>query len=244
MSDISLNLEGVSPEVASVLQSDAAKAIIAAAIETAKAPLVTKRDELLASLMEKGNKLKSFEDAATQAEAARKQAELLAAEKDGSVESVKTHFSGLLSAKEQELNDLRASILNEKVSNKLNAAIREVKGVPELLEPHLRGRIKADLVEGKVKISVLTANGMPMLNTDGKDATLVDLLNEFKGNAIFGRAFEAPAAGGTGGRPSGQQTANNPWAPATKNVTAQMVLYRTDKAAAIRMAAEHGVKLD
>jgi hypothetical protein len=203
---------------------------------------LTKRDELLSQVTAFGTRLKTFEDAATAAENARRAAEADAIEKGGNAEEVKKHFTGLLTAKEQELAQVRESILTEKVANKLNAAIREAKGVPELLEPHLRGRIKAEMVDGKLKMSILTVNGMPMMVGD-KDATLSDLLGEFKSNATFGRAFEAPAAGGAGGKASGTTTPGNPWAPATRNVTEQMRLYRTDKAAAIRAAAEHGVVL-
>lgn len=249
MSD--LNLEGVSPEIAAVLQSDTVKALIASAIEQAKAPLVAKRDELLGTLTETRGRMKQYDDlgglqALTELQASQAAAEAArqaALAQSGDVEAIKTHYSNQLSTKDKELNDLRASVMNEKVSNKLNAAIREAKGVPELLQPHLTGRVRSELVDGQVKITVLTASGVPALNADGKEASISDLLAEFKGNAIFGRAFEAPVANGSGSKASGAQSANNPFAPASKNITEQMKMYKQDKALAVRMAAEHGIHL-
>lgn len=233
----------LAPELKSVFEKPEVAAVLTTLITAAKAPLITNRDDVLGQLATVKTKLKTFEDAAAKAQADADAAKLAAAEKDGTVETVKTHFTGLLSAKEKELNDLRMSILNEKVTNKLITAIREGDAVPELLEPHLRGRIKADMVEGKLKVSILTANGMPMV-VDGKDASLKDLLAEFKANPTFQPAFKAPAAGGSGSRETQGLSGSNPWAKATFNVTEQMKLYRTDKAAAIRMAAQHGVTLN
>lgn len=251
MSDFALNLEGVAPELATVLQSDAAKAVIAAAIEAAKSPLVQNRDKVLGDLAAQKARLKQYDDlggletltAAQQARAEAAEAARIAAETSTNAETVKKHYSEQLSAKDQELNALRTSILDEKVSNKLNSAIREAKGVPELLEPHLRNRIKAELVGGKVQITVLNAAGAPMLNDNGKEATMADLMAEFKGNAIYGRAFEAPQASGSGGRASESTTTANPFAKATHNVTEQSRLYRQDKALAIRLAAEAGITI-
>jgi hypothetical protein len=251
MSDITLNLEGVAPEVATILQSDAAKAVIAAAIEAAKAPLVTNRDKVLADLAAKNARLKQYDElggletltAAQQARAEAAEAARLAAETSTNAETVKKHYSEQLSAKDQELIALRTSVLEEKVGGKLSAAIREAKGVPELLEPHLRNRVKAELVGGKVQITVLTAAGAPMLKDNGADATMADLIAEFKANAIYGRAFEAPQASGAGGKADAGTQRVNPFAKATQNVTEQSRLYRQDKALAIRLAAEAGVTI-
>lgn len=245
-------LESLPPEIAAALTSVAAQTLIAAQIEAAKTPLVQKRDELFAQLGESKKTLKQIEElggletltnlrtTAQENEAARKAAELAAAEKNGDSERIKSHYAEQLAAKDKEMSDLRNSILQEKVSAKLNAAIREAKGVPELLEPHLKGRLKASMEDGKVKLTVLDENGIESLNKSVKD-----LVEEFRGNSVYGRAFEASAASGAGSRPSNATaTGGNPWNPASKNTTEQMRMYRTDKAAAVRMAAEHGVQLD
>jgi len=247
--------DNVSPEVAAVLQKDDVKAVIATLIEQAKSPLITKRDDLLGQLttfkqqlakVEELGGLQAITDLAEQARTAaeaKRQAELLAAEKDGNAEVLKKHYGDQLSAKEQELATLRQTIIDEKVSNKLSAAIREAKGVPELLEPHLRNRIRAELKDGKVAITVLAPNGVPMLKDDGKEANLGDLINELKGSPIFQRAFEAPGTTGSGARPSGSPSSTNPWNPASRNLSEQMKVYRQDPALAKRLAAEFNVAL-
>lgn len=245
--------EDATPELKSFLESEANKAAVAALVEAQTRGLKTKRDELLGNQaalnkrFEQYGGLDGMEALAKQAadaEQARKKAEQEVLEKSGNVEDVKKHYSGQLSAAQQELADLKAAILNEKVSAKINAEIREAKGVPELLESHVRSRVRSEMVDGKLKITVLNASGGPMLKDDGKEASVKDLISELRTNAIYQRAFEAPTAGGTGGKESsGASVAANPWNPVTKNVTEQMKLYHQDKAAAQRMAAEFNVKL-
>jgi hypothetical protein len=242
--------EDASPEFKSFIEANAQT--VAKMIEGAKSPLVQKRDELIneqRALQKKIEAYGGFDQIDTiyqktsEAETARKKAEAEAIEKSGDVEKLKAHYAEQLSARDKELSDMRASALNEKVSAKINAAIREAKGVPELLEPHVRSRIQSALVDGQLKITVLNESGGPMLKSDGKEATVKDLISELRTNAIYQRAFEAPAANGTGGKESSGASVANPWNPATKNVTEQMKLYRQDKAAAQRMAAEFNVKL-
>jgi hypothetical protein len=239
-------------EISTVLSSEAGQAVLNQIIEQAKTPLVQKRDELLSQIANYKSTLSKVDELGgietlTQAQQARLEAErarqaALAA--SGDVEAIKKQYSDQLSNKDQELTALRQSILDEKVTSKLSSAIREAKGVPELLEPHLKSRIRSELVDGKVQITVLTSAGTPMINSDGKDATVADLLNEFRSSPIFQRAFEAPIASGTGARASsGAPTSNNPWNPASKNITQQMQMYRQDPATAKRLAAEHGVTL-
>ena len=105
MSD-ALNLEGVSPEIAAVLQSDTVKALIASAIEQAKAPLVAKRDELLGTLTETRGRMKQYDDlgglqALTElqaSQAAAGAARQAALAQSGDVEAIKTHYSNQLSS--------------------------------------------------------------------------------------------------------------------------------------------------
>jgi len=243
--------DGTSPELAAIFAKDDVQAILATLIEAGRTPLVQKRDELLGELttakatLSKVNALGGL-DALTSAQTARadavaaQQAALVAS---GDVEAVKRQYSEQLSAKDSELQTLRQSMIDEKVSSKLNKEIRDADGVPELLEPHIKGRIRSELVDGKVRITVLSTTGAPMLNTDGKDAGLGDLIAELKASAIFKRAFNAPAISGSGTRQSGVAGQSNPWNPATRNITQQMSLYRTDPASAKRQAAEHGVNL-
>lgn len=251
MSD-QLDLSTLPPEVQSVLGREDVQALLNSTIDKAKAPLLTKRDELLGQLTTAKQTLQQVQDlgglealtaaqqARADADAAKRAAEIAEAEKNGNAEQLKKHYSDQLSAKDQELQSLRQLMIDEKVSSKLGREIREAKGTPELLEPHLKNRIKAELKDGKVQITVLTPSGMPMLKDDGKEATIADLIAELKASPIYQRAFEAPSVSGAGSRPSQTPGANNPWAPNTFNITQQMQLFRQDPAAARRMAAEYG----
>ena len=233
----------LAPELKTVLEKPEVAAVLTNLIAAAKAPLLANKDAVLADLATVKSKLKTFEDAATQATAAAEAARLAAAEKDGNIETVKKHYGDQLAAKETELSTLRQSIVNEKVSAKVTRAISEADGVPDLLEHHIRNRVKAELVDGKVKLTVLNAAGAPMLTADGKEASMKDLLAEFKANPTFQPAFKAPHISGGGSRPSDTGGATNPWAKASFNMTEQMKLFKQNPALAREMAAQHGVKL-
>lgn len=233
----------LAPELKSVFEKPEVAAVLTTLINSAKAPLLTNRDEVLGQLATVKTKLKTFEDEAAKAKADAETARLTAAEKDGNIETVKKHYGEQLAAVQAELATVRQAELNEKVSAKVTKAISDADGVPDLLEHHVRNRVKGETVDGKVKLTVLNAAGAPMLTADGKEASMKDLLAEFKANPTFQPAFKAPAANGGGSRQSEGLDGSNPWAPATKNVTNQMKLYRADKATAIRLAAQHGVTL-
>lgn len=244
--------EDASPELKSFLENETNKAAVASLIEQAKAPITSKRDELLSKQVEFNKKIdalggleriESLAKQAAAAEEARKKAELEAVEKSGDLTKLKEHYGNQLADRERELNDLKASITQEKANAKIAAAIREANGVPDLLAPHVASRVRASMVDGKLELTVLAPNGVDMLTSDGKPASLKDLIGELRTSPIYQRAFEAPAAGGTGGKTSTTPSVNNPWNPATKNVTEQMRLYRQDKAAAQRMAAEFNITL-
>lgn len=244
--------EDASPEFKAFVSDEANAALIKTLIDTAKTPIAQKRDELLSKQSELNKRitelggldhLSELSQKAAEAAAAAATAQQEAIEKSGNVEQLKKHYGEQLAARDNELSTLKQSILREKTSAKIDSAIREAKGSPELLSPHVAGRVRTEMVDGKVQITVLTANGIDMLTEDGKPATLRDLINELRSSPIFQRAFEAPAVGGTGGRSSSTPSASNPWNPASPNVTEQMRLYRQDKAAAQRMAAEFNVTL-
>lgn len=81
---------------------------------------------------------------------------------------------------------------------------------------------------------------------DGKP--LKDFVGEWA-KSETGKAFviNGNAGGGAGGSGNGGSGGGggdvNPWDPKTRNLTQQGVLLRTDRAKAVQMAAQHGVKL-
>jgi len=250
--DLSKELEALPEEVRTTLEKPEVLAAVTALIDGRLKPVLDKRTELLASLAETKEVIKSFGgvDAIKalheQKNAAEKAAQE-AAGKSGDIEAVKKSYADQLAAAHGELEGLKNAAKAEKVSSAVGKAIREEKGIPELLEPHVKSRVRAELnADGTVKLVVLGANGAPMLNVDGKDATMKDLLAEFKGNATFGRAFDAPAASGSGakgGASTGGDVAN-PWNPASRNFTKQNEIARATPKLAMTMAAQYGIKLD
>ncbi|BDU72392.1 hypothetical protein [Mesoterricola silvestris] len=89
------------------------------------------------------------------------------------------------------------------------AAITEAKGVPQLLMPHVLGRVKVLEQDGKFTVQILDPVGNPLVaGAGGEPATFKHLLDGFKADPIFGRAFEGTNASG-GGAP---HTKSNPGA--------------------------------
>jgi alanyl-tRNA synthetase len=223
---------------------------LTALIEAKTKPLVSKRDELLASLSERNEVIKSFGGVEAikalkdQADSARKAADDASA-KSGDVEAIKRTYGDQMAKLSKELDDMKEAAKSEKVSSTITKAIREAQGVPEFLEPHVKSRVRSDLVDGVVKLTVIGLNGAPMLTADGKDATVKDLLAEFKNNAVFARAFDAPSSSGSGSKANASAGGGqaNPWNPATFNFSEQNRIARSDPTLATTMAAQYGKKL-
>lgn len=84
------------------------------------------------------------------------------------------------------------------------AAISEAKGVPQLLMPHVQGRVKVLEQDGKFVVQILDPAGNPMVaGAGGEPATFKHLLESFKADPVFGRAFEGTGASG-GNAPNGK----------------------------------------
>ena len=105
----------------------------------------------------------------------------------------------LLSALEQHLVDAQAT-----------AAIAAAKGIPQLLLPHVKNRVKVIEENGAFKVQVLGQDGNPMIaDAAGPPAGIAHLIESFKADPIYGRAFEGTGASGGGGAQSafaGQKT--------------------------------------
>lgn len=134
--------------------------------------------------------------------------------------------------------------INETVSRELTEAIVAAKGNSALLLANMKGRVKGEVGEdGKVKITVLAANGEPMTTASGADGSIKDLVESFRKDENFGIAFEAQGGGsGSKGQPnrSGARS-GNPWAKDTRNLTEQSRIARESPALAETMKREAGV---
>lgn len=94
---------------------------------------------------------------------------------------------------------LQRAIERHLVEAQATAAIAAAKGVPELLLPHVIRAISVVEENGEFSTKVVDTNGNPRIgDAKGTPMTISQLVEEFRSNEIFGRAFEASGAGGSG----------------------------------------------
>lgn len=238
---ITLNLDGLSDEVKAVLASDDVQKIIQSAIEAAEAPLKRSKDELLGEKKQLQKQLKEVDDLGG-IEALK---EVPKVKEEAAKKTNEEHtYADQVKALQKQITDMRERDVNSKLNARIQNEIRELKGAPELLESHVKSRIKHEVSEdGSLKVTVLDTNGVPMF-VDGKEAGIKDLLTEFKGHQTLSRAFDAPQLNGAGSKPSAATTtAANPFASATKNLSEQGRLVKSDRNRAVQLANEAGVKI-
>jgi hypothetical protein len=109
------------------------------------------------------------------------------------------HFQSELKTREDRITTLQGALEKSLIEAQATAAIAGAKGVPELLLPHVMRQVKIAEENGDFVVRVLDAQGQPRIaNVKGDPFTIANLVEEMKGNAIFGRAFEASGAGGSG----------------------------------------------
>lgn len=127
--------------------------------------------------------------------------------------------------------------IDETIDRHLTTELATHKGVPELLLPMLRGRVKGEIGEdGKVVLTVLAANGEEMQAAGGQVATVATLVEAIKADAKFGMAFEADG-GGSGAKGDAKRQSStagkNPWMKgANFNRTEQMKISQSNPALA------------
>lgn len=197
-------------ELAAYLETDEGKLFL----EEQKKPLLAKRDELMSEVKTAKDKLKAVEELGDldtlksilskhkENEDKIKQAEAEALAKSGNFKALEENLRAELTKKEESVNKFRQKAIQSKIESDLTAAIVENKGVPELLKPLLTSRIKGSLTEdGDVEVEVLDDNGQPLF-VGGKAGTIKDLIESIKSNEVYGRAFEATGASGSGTRNS------------------------------------------
>ena len=173
--------------------------------------LRTKRDELLSSNVQLKSKIDAY-SALGDVDTLSKALELYKNSQETKDKTVDTNtvdpkLAAQLEHLTKELETERGirtkreqTMINSFANAEITAAIAKHKGVPELLNHVVSGRIEAKLTdEGLVTITVKNADGSPMFK-DGKEATLEHLIAEVKANPIFGRAFDADTTQGSGAR--------------------------------------------
>ncbi|HEY6400417.1 MAG TPA: hypothetical protein VI479_03345, partial [Blastocatellia bacterium] len=110
-----------------------------------------------------------------------------------------THFQTELKSRDDRIVKLQTSMEKSLIEAQSTTAIAAAKGSPELLLPHVMRQVKIVEENGDFVVRVLDAQGQPRIaNVKGDPFTIANLIDEMKGNQIYGRAFDASGAGGSG----------------------------------------------
>lgn len=99
---------------------------------------------------------------------------------------------------QKRLDKVRATMEEALVDGEASRALAELKGSPTLLLPHIRKHVKIAESDEGFAIQVVNSKGEPRVRDDGAPVTIKQLVEEMKGAAEFGRAFDGSGAGGTG----------------------------------------------
>lgn len=116
-------------------------------------------------------------------------------------------------------------------------ALNKADAYAELLEPHLKSRVKIVEHEGVQKVVVTDAAGNIVKNGDSF-ASINDLIEEYKNNPSYSVAFKSNKVTGTGitqgsSNAGNAGTSNNPWI--TGNRTEQNMMLKKDPALAEKL---------
>ena len=169
--------------------------------ETKEVPSVT--PEELESLKESIAKLEAknreLAEEKSKAKQAAEQAAMERAKKDGDLESLEKSWAEKVKATEAELTgklqqyeQMMTDITSGSEARKL-AADLALPGHADLLLPHIKGRLKTEVRDGKPVVKVLDAEGNPSA------MSIDDLRKEIKGNELFAPILSGSKANGAGG---------------------------------------------
>jgi len=116
-----------------------------------------------------------------------------------------------LAAKDNSLAKYRAALEKNLIDAQAVTAIAAAKGVPALLLPHVKNRVKVSEVDGEFSFQVLDEKGNPMIaDASGTPAGFTHLIESMKADPVFGRAFEGSGVSGGGAGASGHTNTGGP----------------------------------
>lgn len=202
--------ENIAPEVAELFAKPEVMEVLKATIQAHTEPLAAKKDELLNKYTQTKKQLDQFGgldaiqsklSAFEQAEAAKAEAERQAALASTDVEAVKKSFQEIIAQKDAKLQEYETDRVNGKARSLVKSAVKEANGDYDLLNPFIAQRTKTVVgADGKINVQVFKADGAPMYKDNGNEATLQDLMNEFKNSPKYGVMFGADNKSGSGAR--------------------------------------------
>lgn len=119
------------------------------------------------------------------------------------------HYTAEVQGREARLSLMQRALNDALINSEAVAAITAAKGVPELLLPHVLRQTQIIEDDGRFMVQVLDPQGQPRIaDIKGTPFTIRHLIEEMKADPIFGRAFEATGAGGSGAQ-NGNKAAGN-----------------------------------
>jgi hypothetical protein len=106
-----------------------------------------------------------------------------------------------------QTESLETEINSYLVDNVAMAEIMALKGVPQLLMPVIKGRVKVQKGDdGKRQVVVLNDKGEARFNGSGDPLSIADYVKELQADATYGRAFEKSVKDGGGTQPGKNKT--------------------------------------
>lgn len=122
-------------------------------------------------------------------------------------EQLEANHAAEITKREERINGLTKQIEKLMYSDQVKTVLadKDIEGNPTLLMAPLRDRVKIeeDSESGEFRLTVLNADGHPMLNSSNQPATLKDLALQFKGDENYAGAFKGVNQSG-GGTPNKQ----------------------------------------
>lgn len=148
-----------------------------------------------------------------------------------------THFQTELKTRDDRITKLQSSLEKSLIEAQATTAIAAAKGAPELLLPHVMRQVKVVEENGEFVARVVDASGQPRIaNVKGDPFTIANLIEEMKGNAVYGRAFDASGAGGGGASQTQGETGRT--FSLTREQAKDPAAYRAAKEAAAKAGSQ------
>lgn len=111
----------------------------------------------------------------------------------------KGQYESEVMSRDAKIALMQSALEKSLIEAQATAAISALKGTPELLLPHVMQRVKIFEEDGDYTVKVLDPQGQPRIaDVKGTPFTIKNLIEEMRQDPIFGRAFEATGAGGSG----------------------------------------------
>jgi len=121
------------------------------------------------------------------------------------IESIKTQLTDSHSKEKKILQDKNVSITSQLKEVLVDKEVQRVLSLPDvkgnatLLLPHIRSKVQmVENSQGTYVAQVLDDAGNPRVNSDARDMSITDLVNEFRQDPVFASAFEGTGSSGSG----------------------------------------------